>query len=145
MERNKVSKIVMGIIIAVTLTYIIYGTFFKSGPNFGFNSMSISKVSTDPLEVALDNMVINLGKGQFSYVKAEFSIKTGSKSSSKVLSQNREGVRRLILSILSRQDGDELVTDKGKQMLKKLISESINEQIGIQVEDVYFRNFVLAK
>ena len=146
MNSKRIIQIILLVIASVGFVYMIYGTFFKEGPRFGKATFSKSlKVSTDPLEVALDSIVINLGKGPYSYLKVEISLKAYDSLGKKDIDQNSALVRRLILQLSSQQDGNELATDQGKQAFKREIQEVLNDQLRLNVEAVYFRNFVLAR
>lgn len=146
MNGKRVLKITLIVLASVAFIYLVYGTFFKDGPRFGTaTSLGTSKVSTDPLEVPLDQIIINLGKGPYSFLKAEISFKAYNSSGKDLIVENSEMVRRLVLNLASRTDGTELATDRGKQEFKQSLIKAVNEQLGLNVEAVYFRNFVLAR
>ena len=147
MNAYRASKIALAVALSVLLIYVIYGTFFKDGPKqFGLAiNGAPKKESTNPLETNLDQILINLSQGQFSHLKAEIAVTSGSKQSKKDVEEYKEGLRRMVLLIASKEDGDALATPEGKAQFKARIKEEARRQMGIELEDVYFRNFVLAR
>ena len=146
MSTKRLLQIIMTVILSVAFVYLVYGTFFKDGPRFGkATSLGKNEVSTDPLEVPMDQIIINLGKGSYSFLKAELSLKAHDRTGAKQIIENSEMIRRLVLNIAARTDGEELATDRGKQEFKQELIKSINDQLGLNVQAIYFRNFVLAK
>jgi len=146
MGGYRVSKIVAMVLLLVAVVYLIYGTFFKEGPRFGTaNLASKSRVSTDPLETGLDQILINLSKGQYSFLKAEIAVKAPNAAAKAQIDRHREPLRRLVLMIASEEDGDALVTSQGKEQFKQRIIKEAQAQLGLTLEGVYFQNFVLAR
>lgn len=65
--------------------------------------------------------------------------------SGKNIKQNKELLRRLILQLASREDGDVLSTPAGKEAFKERIRDEAQSQLGLNLNAIYFRNFVLAE
>lgn len=152
---NKILKISAVIILLVALTYLIIGTFFssksKSNTKFsGFGKMvspgsKSSTISTDKLEATIDNVLINMHTGNYKYMKADMSFKMKSSSAKEELLKNMPLIRDNILRFSSNQDSNIMATDEGKQQYKEDIKDLIYDSYGIIIDDIYFRNFVLAK
>jgi flagellar basal body-associated protein FliL len=146
MNAYRASKIALVVALVVLMIYTIYGAFFKDGPQFGLAiNGSPKKESTNPLETNLNQILINLPQGEFGYLKAEIAVTSSSKEGKKNVEAYQEGLRRLVLQIASREDGDALATPEGKAQFKARIKEAARQEMGIELEDVYFRNFVLAR
>jgi len=146
MGGYKVGKIALVVVIVVAMTYLIYGTFFKEGPRFGVGAKPASaRLSTDPLETGLDQILINLSKGPYSFLKAEIAVKAGNRAAKAEVDRLREPLRRLVLHIASAEDGDVLATPQGKEQFKERIKQEARQQLGLELEGVYFQNFVLAR
>jgi len=152
---EKILKISMIVILLVAIIYLIVGTFFtsnaKTGTKFdGFGQMvspgtKASSKSTDKLEVTLDKILINMSSGQYNYMKSDISFKMKDEKNKERIKENMPRIRDTILRFSASQDSDKLATDEGKQEYKKNIKDIIYESYGIEVNDIYFRNFVLAR
>ena len=135
MGGYRVSRTVAIVLLLVAVVYLIYGTFFKDGPRFGTaNLASKSRVSTDPLETGLDQVIINLSKGQYSFLKAEIAVKAPNTAAKAQIDRHREPLRRLVLMIASEEDGDALVTSQGKEQFKQRIIKEAQAQLGLTLE-----------
>ncbi|WP_024954444.1 flagellar basal body-associated FliL family protein [Sulfurospirillum arcachonense] len=152
---NKILKISALVIILVALTYLIVGTFFmkssKTNTSFGgFGKMvapgsTMSTKSTDKLEVSMDKILINMSKGPYKYMKADMAFKMKDESSRDELIEKMPYIRDTVLRFSSNQDSAQLATDKGKQQYKADLQNVIYDSFGIEIENVYFSDFVLAK
>jgi len=152
---NNILKIVIGVVALVSLTYVIIGTFFmsdnKTNTNFGgFGKMvspdgNTNTISTDKLEVNIDKILINMHSGEYKYMKADMSFKMKDENDKDRLIKSMPHIRDTILRFSSNQDSDQLETSAGKQQYKQDLKELIYESYGLQIDDIYFRNFVLAK
>lgn len=151
---KRIFKISLAIIVIVAIIYIIVGTFFSGGKstntNFDGFGNSVAKTpsstkSTDDMEVALDKILINMQKGEFRYMKADMSLKAASPSDKEALQDSMPRVRDMILRFSSNQDSDDLMSNEGKQEYKAQLKEMLRDTMDINVEDVYFRDFVLAR
>lgn len=123
--------------IMVAVIYALYTLFF--GKSFN------TKKSVNKNELALETIVIEVQGGEFGFLKADITLEGVDKSASKMLQANQTQVRRLILHLVSQEDGRELLSEESKQALKEKIKKQIMRNLGINVANVYFRNFVLAK
>lgn len=121
----------------VAVIYALYTLFF--GKSFN------TKKSVNKNELALETIVIEVQGGEFGFLKADITLEGVDKSASKMLQANQTQVRRLILHLVSQEDGRELLSEESKQALKEKIKKQIMRNLGINVANVYFRNFVLAK
>jgi len=152
MSNYRVGNIALIVAILVALIYIIYGTFFKqtfssSSSMFSFAppNRSAPKPITNPNEIGLDQILINLGKGDFRFLKAEISVEAPSKNDAKEAQKNKEALRRMVLHLASQEDGTILATPAGKEAFKERIISEARMQLGLRLSGVYFRNFVLAE
>lgn len=152
MSGYRVGNIALFVAIVVAIVYIIYGAFFKEGIKSSSSTFSFApqaksepKPIINPNEIGLEQILINLGKGHYSYLKAEISVEAPSKAETKNIKQNKELLRRLILQLASREDGDVLSTPAGKEAFKERIRDEAQSQLGLNLNAIYFRNFVLAE
>jgi flagellar basal body-associated protein FliL len=157
MGSNKVLKISIGIVLVVALTYGILSMFFgnKSGTNTkfsGFGKVMVpssrsktSTVSTNKLDVNLDTILAPLSKGDYRYMKADISFKMSNKQNKEALMSNMSQTRNVVLRFSATRDSNKLATERGKEKYKKDLKNVISDNLGYQIDGVYFRNFVLAK
>ena len=103
-----------------------------------------STQGTDKTEVPLNGIVITLGGGQYHYMKADMSFKMKNVEDKKALQKNINDVRDLVLRYTSIYNSSKLITAKGKQEYKDKLKKIIYNTFGYDVQDIYFRNFVLA-
>ena len=152
---NKILKIVIGVIVLVAVTYIIVGIFFmsdgKTNTKFsGFGEMvapggKSNTVSSDKLEVNIDKILINMHSGNYKHMKADMAFKMKDENNKKALVESMSSIRNTILRFSSNQDSSKLSTSVGKQQYKEDLKDLLYESYGLAIEDIYFRNFVLAK
>ena len=147
-------RISLIVVLLVAITYIIVGTFFqndaKTNTQFsGFGKMvapstRTNSTSTDKTEVSLDKVLINMHSGQYKYMKADMSLQMKDAKNAEQVKKNMPYIRETVLRFSSTQNSNDLATDKGKQQYKEDLKKIINDTYGIQIQDIYFRNFVLA-
>ena len=152
---NKIFKISAIVVLLVAITYIIVGTFFirdnKSNTSFvGFGKMvgldeKKSTISRDKLEVNVDKILINMHSGDYKYMKADMAFKMSDEKNRDALVKSMPSIRDTILRFSSNQDSNKLSTPEGKQRYKKDLKELIYESYGLTIDNIYFRDFVLAK
>jgi len=155
MESNKVLKISIGIVLVVALIYGILSMFFSGNNNLNAKFGGFGKVmapsskkspkSTDELEVSMDKVLVSLSKGPYKYMKADMSFKMSDEKSKDGLLDNMSQTRNVILRFSSNQDSAKLATDRGKQQYKEDLKNVLSDNLGYQIDDIYFRNFVLAE
>ncbi len=153
MTGYRVGNIALAVAIIVIITYAIYGSFFKENPlrnNRAFGTTgqeirpSLRKI-VNPDEVALEQILINLGKGDFRFLKAEISVEGETKVEVQKIKDNHEALRRLVLHIASKEDGNLLATPNGKEAFKSRIIQDAKTRLGLNISYIHFRNFVLAE
>ncbi len=152
---SKILKISAIIILLVAITYIIVATFFSGDSNTNtqfsrFGNMvapgaGTTTKSTDDLEVNMDKILINLHSGSYKYMKVDMALKMKNKKEKNKLINSMPQIRDTILRFSSNQDSNNLATSEGKQQYKADLIDLIYESYGFQIEDIYFRDFVLAK
>ena len=154
MNGLKVLKISLVVIILVALTYFIVDTFLygdkQTKANFQKFSTYVARASkkstegTDKSMVAVDGVTITLNGGKYHYMKADMSFKMKNSDDKEALKKNIDDVRDLVLRYTSRQNGNLLTTNKGKEAYKEKLKDIIYQTFGYKIQDIYFRNFVLA-
>jgi len=154
MNALKVLKISLVVIVLVVLTYFVVDKFlygdkqsknnFQKSSNFMGHSSKKSTEGTDKNMAAIDGVTITLNGGKYHYMKADMSFKMKNSDDKKALEKNIDDVRDLLLRYTSRQNGNLLATDKGKKAYKEKLKDIIYQTFGYKIEDIYFRNFVLA-
>ncbi len=152
---NNILKIAISIVVLVALTYIIVDAFFmsdsKTNTQFGgFGKMvapggKSTTVSTNKLEVSIDKILINMHSGNYKYMKADMAFKMKDSENRDNLVKSMPHIRDTILRFSSTQDSNKLSTPMGKQQYKEDLKDLIYESYGLDIEDIYFRDFVLAK
>jgi len=151
---NKILKISGVVVLLVTITYLIVGTFFmssgKTNTQFsGFGKMVApgqkNTKSTDEREIHIDRILINMKTGSFKFMKVDMTFQMKDKRDADALKQNMPAVRDTILRFSSKQDSDMLATIEGKDQYNKDLKELIYESYGLEVNNIFFRDFVLAK
>lgn len=150
----KILKISGIVVLLVAIAYIIVKTFFmsdgKTNTQFsGFGKMVAPErkdtTSTNKLEVHIDRILINMKKGSFKFMKADMTFQMKNKRDTDALKRNMPAIRDTILRFSSNQDSDILATTKGKDQYNKDLKELIYESYGLEVNNIFFRDFVLAK
>jgi len=154
MNVSKILKISLVVIILVASAYLIVDTFLYGDKqtkgnfqNFSSHVAGTSKKSTEGTDksmVAIDGVTITLSGGKYHYMKADMSFKMKNSDDKKAVEKNIDDVRDLLLRYTSRQNGNLLATDKGKEAYKEKLKDVIYQTFGYKIEDIYFRNFVLA-
>jgi len=154
MNVLKVLKISLVVIILVAGTYFIVDTFlygdkqtkanFQKFSNYAAGASKKSTEGTDKSMAAIDGVTITLGGGKYRYMKADMSFKMKNSDDKKALEKNIDAVRDLLLRYTSKQNGNLLATDKGKEAYKEKLKDVVYQTFGYKIEDIYFRNFVLA-
>jgi len=154
MNGLKALKISLVVIILVVLTYFIVDTFLHGDKQTKTNYQKFSRQvahtskksteSTDKSIAAIDGITITLNSGKYHYMKSDMSFKMKNSDDKKALEKNMNDVRDLVLRYTSMQNGSLLSTNKGKEDYKNKIKDIIYQTFGYEIEDIYFRNFVLA-
>ena len=155
MNEMKALKISALVVVLVALIYLIVKVFIygDSGTKVNYQKFGksvarnkkISTEGTNPADVAIDGILINIGGNQYQYMKSDMTFKMKNKSDKKAIEKNIQAVRDLILRYTSTKKGSSLVTQQGKQEYKKELINLIYRSFGYEVQAIYFRNFVLAQ
>ena len=115
-----------------------FGKMVKPGGNS-------NTVSTKKLEVSIDKILINMHSGNYKYMKADMAFKMKDENNREALVKSMPHIRDTILRFSSTQDSNKLSTPAGKEQYKEDLKDLIYESYGLAIEDIYFRDFVLAK
>ncbi len=83
--------------------------------------------------------------GNYKYMKADMAFKMKDENNREALVRSMPSIRDTILRFSSNQDSDKLSTPAGKQQYKEDLKDLIYESYGLAIDDIYFRDFVLAK
>lgn len=155
MYTKKIFKISLIVALSVALIYIIVATFFSNDSkmsefsNFGNTVMptrvNTKTTSTDKTELALDKILVGLSSGSYKYMKADISLNMKNENGKKALEADLAGVRNIIIRFSATRDGSALATNAGKEQYKADVKAMIKDVYGYDVENVYFRDFVLAQ
>lgn len=91
------------------------------------------------------NFLVNLAdKDNLRYLKAVISVALSNQKAEDELRKKSVEIRDAIIMILSAQTSEDLATPEGKERLKSLIAERINEMLTTgEVEKVFFLDFVM--
>lgn len=136
MKNAKMLQVVIGIILSVAIIFTLYGIFLKD---------KLDKIKNiDPNIVSFDTITTNIQGGDYNYLKIDISLESLNSSSTKNLKDYKQQIRRTLLNIAMSQDGKNLLTPKGKEMMKNQIKLQIKREFGADVKSVYFSNFVMA-
>jgi flagellar FliL protein len=106
--------------------------------------IKVNNISTDPLELSLDTIFINIHSQKYKILKVDIAFKMETSSSKKRLSGNIENVRNVILQYIAFMDANKIDTDKGKEQLKQDLIDLMSENFNARVESVYFKNLILS-
>lgn len=106
--------------------------------------IKVNNISTDPLELSLDTIFINIHSQKYKILKVDIAFKMETSSSKKRLSGNIENVRNVILQYIAFMDANKIDTDKGKEQLKQDLIDLMSENFNARVETVYFKNIILS-
>ncbi|WP_331774903.1 flagellar basal body-associated FliL family protein [Sulfurospirillum sp. 1612] len=156
MKKIRIVQVSVTIVVLVFVAYYMVQYFQKSkqvnatfSGGFGHSATSnMSKRSTygsDPTEVALDGILINLKSGQYRYMKADMTFKMKDQADKDLLEKNMKKVRDLILRYSSSLDSSQLSREPEREAYKKELKKLIYQTLGFDVQNIYFRNFVLAQ
>lgn len=125
--------IILGLL--VVIIFLIYSLFF--------NTLK-TRHEVDPTLVSLDTFTTNVQGGEFNYLKMDLTLKINNTAQKSDLISKKSQIRRLILNIATSQDGRWILQNKGKEELKQTIQNEISKDFGINVQNVYITDFVLA-
>ncbi|MBE0491452.1 MAG: flagellar basal body-associated FliL family protein [Sulfurospirillum sp.] len=153
MDFGKIFKISLVVILLVAVVYMIVGLFFTSDTKSEFSGFgSVVKPtskpqtqSSDKLEVSMDKIIINVSGTKYKYMKADISLKMSNDAAKTKLKENMPQIRQAIMRFSATQNGDKLATPQGKEEFKKNLTSLLRDSYGLDMQAVYFRNFVLAQ
>ena len=106
--------------------------------------IKVNNISTDPLELSLDTIFINIHSQKYKILKVDIAFKMRSSSDKKRLAGNIENVRNVILQYAAFMDANRLDTEKGKEQFKQDLIDLMGENFSARVETVYFKNIILS-
>jgi flagellar protein FliL len=97
--------------------------------------------------IVFDPFIVNLAdSGGSRFLRVNLQLVVAEESEAKELTEEPVKLKRArssILELLAVQKSDSLITDDGKQVLKKSILERASKALGIKVLDVFFSEFVV--
>lgn len=149
MFKDRILEVSLGFIALLVITGIfVINSILDDGrsPTYTSNPVSIkvTNISTDPTELSLDTIFINIKSDKYKIFKADMAFKMKNTSDKKALDKNMENVRNAILQFLAGMDANRLDTVKGKEQLKLDLIEMIENSFGYKIEAIYFKNIILS-
>jgi len=92
-----------------------------------------------------EEFTVNLSASMNHFIKAKFAVELSNKKASAELEEKLPLLQDSIITVLSKQSLDSLLSSEGKEKLKKELSEAINAflQKG-QVTKIYFKTFIFS-
>lgn len=135
--------VVLMILAFITIKFILNDSpapMYTSSPS----QIKVSNMSTDPLELSLDTIFINIHASKYKMLKIDLAFKMKSSSDKKRLSGNIDNVRNAILQYLAFMDANNLDTEKGKENLKQDLIDLMGDNFSARVEAVYFKNIIIS-
>ncbi|MDX1808726.1 MAG: flagellar basal body-associated FliL family protein [Sulfurospirillaceae bacterium] len=155
MNKMKILLIFLLVVFLAIVTYIAIFVYQQGGmtPNKNYTNfanavsakLKIPTLGTDPTEAALNGVLVTLRGGQFGYMKADITFKMKNESDEKKIEKNMQAVRNLVLQYTSTLDSTRLMYPNQREQYKSDLKKIIYKTFGYEVEDIYFRNFVLAQ
>lgn len=134
---------IVAVVVLISLKVVVLDSNKSLGGSFSLGSAKISTKSTDPNELSLDSMIMNIRSDDYKILKADFGIKLANKNGYKVLKENMQHVRSTILQHITSMDANQIHTERGKEILKRDLIEILENKFGLEIENFYFRNFIL--
>lgn len=150
MLNDKLLKVSLGAIaLLIILGFFTIQYVLNDGTNQPMYTSSppqqkATNVSTDPKEVSLDTIYINIRSPKYKIMKADIALVVKNQSSKKVLQGNMESVRNAVLQYLNAMDSSGLETNAGKERLKEELTEMLESSFGQPIETIYLKNFILS-
>lgn len=149
MQNDKVLKISIVIIFGLVLIgfFAIHSLLNdENAPMYTSSpaTVKVTNTSSDPMELSLDTIFINIHAQKYKILKADIAFKMKTSGDKKILKNNTDGMRNAILQYVAFMDANQLDTEKGKDKLKQDLIDLMNERFSAQVETVYFKNFILS-
>lgn len=149
MFNEKLLKISLAIIFGLVLIGFLTIKFVvndSSAPMYTSSPdpIKVNNTSTDPLELSLDTIFINIHSQKYKILKVDIAFKMRSSSDKKRLAGNIENVRNVILQYAAFMDANRLDTEKGKEQFKQDLIDLMGENFSARVETVYFKNIILS-
>lgn len=150
MLNDKLLKVSLGAIaLLIILGFFTIQYVLNDGTNQPMYTSSpppqkATNISTDPKEVSLDTIYINIRSPKYKIMKADIALVVKNQSSKKVLQGNMESVRNAVLQYLNAMDSSGLETNAGKERLKEELTEMLESSFGQPIETIYLKNFILS-
>ncbi len=149
MFKDKILEISLGFIALLVITGIVAINFILddgSKPTYTSNppTTKVTNISTDPTELSLDTIFINIRSSKYKIFKADIAFKMKNERDKKALDKNMENVRNALLQYLATMDANNLDTVKGKEQLKLDLIDMMESSFGYKIETIYFKNIILS-
>ena len=150
MFKDRILEVSLGFIALLVITGIVAINFIlddgSSKPTYTSNptTVKVTNMSTDPTELSLDTIFINIKSEKYKIFKADMAFKMKNEKDKKALDKNMENVRNAILQYLSSMVASKIDTVKGKEQLKLDLIEMLENSFGYKIETIYFKNIILS-
>lgn len=107
----------------------------------------------DELYIPLaEPLVVNYGgPGRLKYLRAEIIIRIGQRSDASVIRHHMPLIRHTMVMLFSRQNEEEVNSQQGREELRQLALEEINQRLAKEegrediARDLLFNNFVVQR
>jgi len=131
---------IIGVVLVLNL--LMVGKIFMGGSAAKEGGKAEKHEETVGVKMPLEEFLVNLAGSNDHYLKATFSLGLKKGETEEKLKEEVAPIRDSILSILTTKQPEDLVTEAGKEKLKKEIVDKINKEIGgDKVVKVYFMSF----
>lgn len=150
MFKDKILEISLGFIALLIITgIVVINSILDDGSNkpvYTSNPVTtkVTNISSDPSELSLDTIYINIRSEKYKIFKADMAFKMKNANDKKALDKNMNNVRNAVLQYLATMDANRLDTIKGKEQLKLDLIDMLEDSFGYKIETIYFKNIILS-
>lgn len=132
------------IIGAIVVNLVFYGGDTKPTYTSMPKQVKVTNISTDPNELSVDRIFINLRSNKYKILKADIAVKMKTSAGKKALQSDMNNVRNALLQYIASIDANSLDTPKGKEKLKNELLDVLEESFGYEIESIYWKNIILS-
>lgn len=142
----RLSFIVLGALIVVGILVVNIVFYGGDGPTYNFAAKEVkaNNLSTDPKELNLETIFINIKSEKYRILKVDMAVRMKSASDKKALEKNMESVRNVLLQYLASMDANRLSSQRGKDDLKEDLADVLESSFGYKIDTIYWKNFILS-
>lgn len=150
MFDDKILRLSLFILAALILVgaLVVNLVFFGGGTKPTYTSTpsqtKVTNISTDPKELNIDTIFINIRSDKYKILKADIALKMKHNNDKKALQSNMNNVRNVLLQHLATMDANKIDTPKGKEALKDELIKVLEDAFGYEIETIYWKNIILS-